>query len=120
MFSKLYINDSLNANYTKYETPLEFWKSDYRRENKNRKLLLGTMFSLFPVVSLFLVLSLGVVHSRHQKSYLYLYLFLGILFYFVPTLALQKSLHFITIPIVLIPWIVATFFIYRKRIAARF
>lgn len=119
-FEKMFINDSMSADLTRYETPLEFWKSDYRRGNKDRKLILGTMFSLFPLASLFLALSLGIVHARHQKSYLYLFLFLGILGYFITTLALQKPLHFATIPTVLIPWLIITYIIYRKKIVKRF
>jgi len=110
----------MHADLTRYETPLEFWKSDYRRSNKDRKLILGTMFSLFPPASLFLALTLGVVHARHQKSHLYLYLFLGIAFYFVTSLALQKPLHFLTIPVVLIPWLLITLWLYKKRILTRF
>jgi len=116
----MFINDMMQADLTRYETPLEFWLSDYRRGNKDRKLILGTMFSLFPLASLFLALTLGIVHTRHQKSYLYLYLFIGIVFYFVSTLALQKPLHFLTIPTVLVPWLIATYWLYKKRILARF
>ncbi len=119
-FQTMYINDMIHTDLTRYETPLEFWRSDYRRANKDRKLILGTMFSLFPLASLFLVLTLGVVHTRHQKSYLYFYLFLGIVLYFVATLALQKPLHFLTIPIVLVPWLTVTFWLYQRRILKRF
>ncbi len=119
-FKTMYINDTFNADLTKYETPLEFWKSDYRRANKDRKLILGTMFSLFPITGLFLVLTIGIVHSRHHKSRLYLYIFLGIVIYFISTLALQKPLHFLTIPVVSIPWIAVTYYLYRKKILARF
>ncbi len=119
-FKTMYINDTMNADLTKYETPLEFWKSGYRRGNKDRKLILGTMFSLFPLASLFFVLTIGIVHARHQKSYIYLQIFLGTLIYFTSTLALQKPLHFLTIPVVLIPWLVGTYILYRKKIVARF
>ena len=119
-FRTMYINDMMQADLTRYETPLQFWKSDYRRGNKDRKLILGTMFSLFPLASLFLALTLGIVHTRHQKSYLYLYLFVGIVLYFITTLALQKPLHFMTIPVVLIPWLVGTFWLYKRRILTRF
>jgi lipopolysaccharide export system permease protein len=119
-FKKMLINDSFSTDLTIYETPLEFWRSDYRRGNKDRKLILGTMFSLFPILSLFLALSIGITHSRHQKSKIYLYLFLGILVYFISTLALQKPLHFSTIPIVTIPWTIITYIIYRKKILSRF
>ena len=119
-FEKMYINAKLNADLMKNESIIEYWTSDYRRNNKDRKLILGTMFSLFSVASLFLVLTIGIVHSRHQKSFLYLYIFLGLMFYFLPTLALQKPLHFMTIPVVLIPWLIGTFWLYKRRILARF
>jgi lipopolysaccharide export system permease protein len=119
-FKQMYINDTLSADLTHYENPIEFWQSNYRRGNKDRKLILGTMFSLFPITSLFLVLTLGVVHSRHQKSRVYLYLFLGTLVYFMATLGLQKPLHFYTIPTVIIPWLIVTYIIYRKKILYRF
>ncbi|SFV55464.1 Predicted permease YjgP/YjgQ family [hydrothermal vent metagenome] len=119
-FQTMYINDMMRTDLTRYETPLEFWQSNYRRGNKDRKLILGTMFSLFPLASLFLALTLGIVHTRHQRSYLYLYLFVGIILYFISTLALQKPLHFMTIPTVLIPWIIITFWLYKRKILKRF
>ncbi len=119
-FKQMYLNAKLDADLMKNESITEYWTSDYRRKNKDRKLILGTMFSLFSVASLFLVLTIGIVHSRHQKSFLYLYIFLGLMFYFLPTLALQKPLHFMAIPVVLIPWLVGTFWLYKRRILARF
>jgi lipopolysaccharide export system permease protein len=119
-FKTMFINDTFSTNLTKYETPLEFWKSDYRRGNKDRKLILGTMFSLFPILSLYLILSISIIHSRHQKSKIYLYMFLGIVVYFISTLALQKPMHFLTIPIVSIPWFIITFIIYKKTVSKRF
>ncbi len=119
-FDAMAIHARLNTGLTKNESILEYWTSNYHRGNKDRKLILGTMFALFPLVSLFLILSLGVVHARHQKSSIYLYIFLSLILYFVPTIFLQKKLLFWTIPTVLIPWIIGTYWIYRKKIAARF
>ena len=119
-FKTMYINNTIKSEERKYETPMEYWQSDYRRDNKNKKIILGILFSLFPILSVFLIATIGIVHSRHQKSRIYLYIFLGVLAYFVPTVGLQKPLGFYTIPIVIIPWIIITYMIYRRTILKRF
>ena len=120
-FSTMFINNNLkNDDYFRYETPLEYWTSEYRRKNKEKKIVYGVMFSLFPLMAIFISLAISIVHSRHQKSKIYLFIFLVILTYFVSTIALQKKISFYTIPSVLIPWLIATFWIYKQKILARF
>ena len=119
-FKTMHINDTLTTKLTTYRTPLEYWKSSDRKESKTHMFITDTLLSLFPVISLFLVVSIGVVHVRHQKAKVYLYLFLGILVFYAATLGLQKILIFYTIPTVAIVWLVSTYIIYRKTIVARF
>ncbi|OIP56288.1 MAG: permease [Helicobacteraceae bacterium CG2_30_36_10] len=119
-FETMNINDTMTANLTKYRTPLEYWKSEDRRESKTHMFITDTLLSIFPLISLFLVASIGIVHVRHQKGRVYLYLFLGLLVYYGATLGLQGLLAFYTIPVVAITWLVVTYIIYRKKIVARF
>lgn len=57
-----------------YRTPLEYWMSDERKESKTHMMITDTLLSLFPLISLFLVASIGIVHVRHQKAeYIYIY-----------------------------------------------
>ena len=119
-FEKMHINDTMSTDLTIYRTPIEYWKSDDRKESKRHMLITDILLSLFPIASLFLVLSIGIVHVRHQKGRVYLYLFLGILIFYGATLGLQKILIYYTIPVVAISWLVVTYFIYRKNIATRF
>jgi len=64
--------------------------------------------------------SMGIVHVRHQKARVYLYLFISIVLYYGATLGLQKILSFYTIPLVLFTWLGVTYFLYKKTILARF
>ena len=116
----MHINDTMTTNLTTYRTPLEYWKSSDRKESKTHMFITDTLLSLFPIISLFLVVSIGVVHVRHQKAKVYLYLFLGKLIIYGTTLGLQKVLVFYTIPTVAIAWLVFTYIVYRKTIVARF
>jgi len=119
-FDTMNINDTMTTKLTTYRTPLEYWKSNDRKESKTHMFITDTLLSLFPIISLFLIVSIGVVHVRHQKGRVYLYLFLGILVFYGSTLALQKILIYYTIPTVAIIWLIATYTIYRKTIVARF
>ena len=83
-------------------------------------LITDTLLSLFPLISLFLVASIGIVHMRHQKARIYLYLFLGILIYYGATLLLQKAFGYYTIPLVAFSWLILTYILYRRTIVARF
>lgn len=119
-FDTMYINDTMKTDLTKYKTPLEYWLSNERRESKTHMIITDSLLSLFPIISLFLVVSIGVVHVRHQKGRIYLYLFLGIVIFYGSTLGLQKALVYYTIPIVAFVWLFVTYYIYRKTIVARF
>lgn len=119
-FNTMFINDTMTTDLSVYRTPLEYWLSDDRAESKRHMMITDTLLSLFPIISLFLVASIGIVHARQHKARVYLYLFIGVVIYYGATLGLQKILAYYTIPLVLTTWLIATFFIYRKNIIARF
>jgi lipopolysaccharide export system permease protein len=119
-FDTMQINDVMQIDLRKYETPLEYWFSEIRAENKKQALITNSLLSIFPVISLFFVLAIGIVQVRHQTSYVYLYLFLGIMVYYGATLGLQNSFGYATIPLVAITWTVVTYIIYRKTIVNKF
>ena len=119
-FETMYINDTMKTNLIRYETPIEYWTSEHRAKKKKRKFITNFLLSIFPVISLFLVASIGIVHVRHQKGKVYLYLFLGLLIYDALAIALQGALSFYTIPVLSITWLIATYTIYRKTIVSKF
>jgi len=119
-FDIMFINDTMSTDLAVYKSPLEYWLSNERKESKQHMMITDTLLSIFPIISLFLVASIGIVHARHQKARIYLYLFVGVIIYYGATLGLQKTLAYYTIPIISITWLVATYAIYRKTILARF
>ena len=119
-FETMTIYDSVKTWQKKYETPYEFWTSPFGKKKKERLLVSNTLMALFPLASLFLALSIGIVHTRHQKSHIYLYIFLGVIVYFGLSMTLHKLLHFYAIPIILTGWLIATYLLYRRNIAQRF
>lgn len=119
-FETMRINNVMQTELRRYRTPLEFWLDPERRENKIKMFITDTMLSLFPMASLFMVLSIGIAHVRHQKGYVYFSLFISMLVYYVSTIGLQGVLGFATILTVLPIWLIVTYMIYRRKVLARF
>ena len=119
-FNTMFINDTMTTKLVIYRTPLAYWLSSERVEYKKNKLITNTLLSIFPIISLFLVASIGIVHARHQKATLYLYLFIDIIIYYGAALGLQKSLGYYAIAVVALTWLIVTYIIYRKTILTRF
>ena len=119
-FQTMFINDTMTTDLTKYRAPLDYWLSDERADVKKHMLITNTLLSFFPLLSLFLIPSIGVVHTRHQKSRTYLYMFVSIVLFYGLTLGIQRFFGFYTIPIVMLAWLGVTYFIYRKTIRNRF
>lgn len=119
-FDVMLINDTMKTNLTKYRTPLDYWLSQDRADSKRHMFITDTLLSLFPVISLFLVASIGIVHARHHKSSIYFFLFLYIVIFYGLTLALQKIFIYYTIALIAIPWLIVSYIIYHNTIVKRF
>ena len=119
-FKVLKINDTIERNTYPYNGIVGYWEN-YKEEAFKQKLLItNTLLSLFPLLSVFLIIALGVVHARHQKRWIYLWLFLSIIVYYVSSILLQKWLIFWTIPAVAVLWLAITYVFYRRLVGNRF
>jgi len=119
-FKTMYINDTIKTKVIEYESAYGYWTSKRKKSLKKKMLITNTLISLFPLLSLFFVASISIVHARDQKAKIYLYLFLGIAVYYGLAFGLHKPLGFYTIPLVIVLWTSATYALYRKTIVARF
>jgi lipopolysaccharide export system permease protein len=119
-FKTMFINDSMTTNYRKYEKTLEYWRSDYRAKNKKSMFIVDFLIALLPILGLFLVAAIGIVHARHSKVSIYLLLFIGVAVYYGLTLGLKAPLGFLTIPIVFVVWLSGTYYLYYRNILKRF
>jgi lipopolysaccharide export system permease protein len=119
-FKTMMINDTMKTHLRTYHKPLDYWFAKERRKEKIRMFITDTLLAFFPLLSLFIVVAIGVVQVRHQKSRVYLYLFVSILVYYGMTMGLQKVLMFYTIPVVALSWLLVTYYIYRKTIVNKF
>jgi lipopolysaccharide export system permease protein len=113
-FKTMFINDTMSVDLRKYQNAFEYWSQE------KKKFISNTLLALFPLFSLFLILSIGIVHVRHQKAKIYLYMFLGIAVYYGLSFSLGGALGYWAFAAILIPWFVATYYIYRRHVVAKF
>ncbi len=119
-FETMFINDTMQTDLYIYKSAINYWLDERYRDRRVRMFTTNFIMALFPLFSLFLIASIGIVHVRHQKGKVYLSLFLGILIYYASAFGLQNSLSLYTIPVVLIGWLISTYVIYKKTIVANF
>ena len=119
-FKTMLINDTMKTNLTTYRTPLGYWLSNDRAKSKRHMFITDTLLSFFPIMSLFLVASIGIVHARHQRGSIYFFLFFYIVLFYGLTLGLQATLAYYTIPLIAITWSLFGYTIYRKTVLRRF
>lgn len=119
-FKTLMINDTIERNENLYNGILGYWKNYKEEKFKQQMLITNTLLSIFPLLSIFLIIALGVVHSRHQKRWIYLWLFVSIITFYAASIVLQTWLEFWTIPVVALLWLSVTYLFYRQLVGSRF
>ncbi|RLA69334.1 MAG: permease [Epsilonproteobacteria bacterium] len=119
-FETMYINDILNADLDLYQNALEYWMDPNKRQKKIRKFITHFLFSIFPLISLYMILSIGITHDRHQKGFVYLYLFVSLIVYFGSSGMLHSVMGFYAIPLIITVWLSTSYLFYRQKILARF
>lgn len=133
-FKTMFINDTMQTDLIPYEGILNYWiprhkpdetalktlMIDFDRKTQKAKFSAKLLLSFFPIYSIFLIASIGIVNVRHQKAMIYLFLFLAIVIYYGVTLGLKSKLGIYLIPAVSIGWLSVTYYIYKRKILKRF
>lgn len=120
LFKTGYINDKLSTDPMVYRNTLDYWTNNELRERKTQRFITNTLLSLFPLISVFLMIALGIVHARHQKRWIYLWLFLSIVGFYAAAIITQQWLGFHTIWVVTLVWLVITYSFYKRLVGSRF
>ncbi len=121
-FEKLFINNIMTTDQRKYLSAYDYWFNNEPGLQKihTKKFISDLLLSLFPILGLFMVLAIGVAHVRHQKAYIYLFLFLSIVSFYGLSIGLVNALGYYTLPVVLGGWLAVTYPYYRRKIVSRF
>lgn len=119
-FETMFINDTMKTDLDEYETPMEYWLPETPSIKKRKVLISNILFSLFPILSIFLSATIGIVHARHQKGKIFLFMFMGIIIYYTLSVVLQLVIFSYALPVLIFGWLASTYILYKKIIVAKF
>ncbi|NWF67166.1 MAG: LptF/LptG family permease, partial [Campylobacterales bacterium] len=117
-FEKMKIKDPMNLSNIKYEELLSYWFEGNSKRIK--ELSINILISIFPLISIYFVLSFGILNPRYQKNYSYLYLLLSVVIYYILAMLFSSKLFLISTLLLPTMWIFISYYSYKKLIKYRF
>ncbi len=120
LFQTGYINDMMSKDNDVYQGTLDYWTNNEKRSQKDQQFITSSLLTLFPLLSVPLILALGIVQSRHQKRWIYLWLFLAIVGYYSSSIIVQQWFGFHTIWVVALLWFTLSYGFYKRLVGTRF
>jgi len=119
-YRKMFINDTTIADTAEYKDTLQYWLNPYQRDKMTRKFTINILVALFPLLSVLLIPTIGIINARHQKGYTYAYIFLTILLYYGVTFGIAKSIGLYTIALVSFTTLLSVSYFYYQKVVKRY
>lgn len=117
-FRVMHINNKLQESGNDYKSTLEYWFDRSDRDYKRKKFVTSFLLAMFPLISLFVIFSIGIVNARHSNGYVYLNLFVTLVIFFSAVFGLPAQLYMI--PIIILASLAVSYFLFYKKILVRF
>ena len=116
-FKSMYINDSIaGSKIERFTTTYEYWKDRLKRNIDIDDLSFFVLTSLFPVLSLFLVITFGYFNPRYEKNRAVSYSLVAVVLYYVLIKAIGDSILLHALYLIPTIWLGATYFLYTKTV----
>lgn len=116
-FETMLIGDSIANNSSEvFTTPFEYWATKLSLNQTTDKFVFFILVSIFPLVSLFLVIAFGYFNPRYEKNRSLPYAIVFVVLYYF--LADYSSKHFYYVALYTIPflWSALCYYVYMKKI----
>ncbi|RXJ84416.1 LptF/LptG family permease [Arcobacter cloacae] len=116
-YESMYINDSIaDGKMEKFENSYLFWKNKIETRTDLDDLTFFVLTSLFPLISLFLIITFGYFNPRYEKNRAVFYSLIAVVSYYVLIKIIGDRILLHAIYIIPIIWISGTYFLYSKTI----
>lgn len=116
-YESMYINDSIaDGKMENFENSYLFWKNKIETRTDLDDLTFFVLTSLFPLISLFLIITFGYFNPRYEKNRAVFYSLIAVVSYYVLIKIIGDRILLHAIYIIPIIWISGTYFLYSKTI----
>jgi len=118
-FSKMEILDNPTSRMFHYVNVISYWEEALRSDKRAFDMTFFIFLALFPLASLFFIPYLGVTNARYERRNVFLSALGVTLLYFALAFGLAKPLGFKALALLPL-WMAAGYWLYRKKILARY
>ncbi|MGA1940479.1 LptF/LptG family permease [Arcobacter sp. YIC-310] len=116
-FESMLINDSIaNSRMGQFTTTYDYWKVKIKKGEDIDDFTFFILTSIFPTISLFLVIAFGYFNPRYEKNKAVMYSLIAVVIYYVIAKPLGKELELHSLYILPLIWLVGTYYIYSKTV----
>ncbi len=119
-FEKMVIYDLSGIKGKKYKGIIDYWLELKKNKGRASSFTRFVLISLFPFLSVFFIILIGIKNPRYERSYSYLKILVLMLIFYSFTFTLSKKIYLFAIIIISSLWLFAGFAIYRKKILNRY
>jgi len=116
-FKSMHINDSIaGSGQGIFTTTYNFWETRLKRGSDVDDFTFFILTSLFPVLSLFLVVTFGYFNPRYEKNRAVMYSLVSIVFYYVIVKAIDDKISLHILYVVPLIWLGLTYTLYTRTV----
>ncbi|MCT7530864.1 LptF/LptG family permease [Aliarcobacter cryaerophilus] len=116
-FETMYINEIVNnQQILVFSTSLNYWILSLEYNLDNDSFVFFILTSIFPLISLFLVIVFGYFNPRYEKNRAVAYSVLAVVIYFILIKYIGDKLLLHSLYIIPTIWIIASYILYSKTI----
>ena len=116
-FKTMLINESIaNKQTEEFTTSYAYWRDNLKVNSQTDKFAFYILISIFPLISLFLVIAFGYFNPRYEKNRSIGLSIACIVLYYVCTDYAVKNIVLHALYVIPIAWIMFTYVIYMKKI----
>jgi len=119
-YRKMFINDTSIADTSEYRNTLQYWFNPNNRKKMTKKFTINMLVALFPLLSVLLVPTIGIINARHQKGFTYAYIFISVILYYGATFIIAKPLGLYTIALVSFVTLLSVSYLYYQKVVKRY
>jgi len=116
-FKSMKINSELGSNISKpFTNPIDHWKHNFENNIDIDDFVFYILTSIFPLLSLLLVISFGYFNPRYDKNKSIIWALSFVIFYYVGSNYLAKNVQLPSLYFVPVVWFAMTYFLYTKKV----
>ena len=114
-YDRLFINDSIaDDKEDKFLDSYTFWKDSFKQNKDLDDITFYILTSIFPLISLFLIITFGYFNPRYEKNKTVAYSILAVVVYYVLIKYIGDRLLIHSIYIIPIIWLLGSYILYSK------